>query len=548
MCDCANMDDICTSIDHKFHFQSTGTTDASTDMVFRDNKSKKRGQRTANVADTAKTVGDLPDELLLKIMGDTATGDLLKFRQTSRVLVAASTTLLRSRLKVLYVHPTATSLRTTIEICYSDLATEIEEIALLGKVPWQEILKNDRDTRAEPERTRRESGLAKLEYLPWPARMPKLKLSDAATGTEYRMPKSEFPRCKFAEQYEQLLDALAHLPNARKLSFRSSCTLPGFNMISQSQIDSHTTKSCRPQCQQSKLSREEQIYDQKKKKPVPQVQLFSDADAIVALLDSMPVPFTALVVTDEIRYISEHSRSLSPDGYSFASRLRNKISNLISVEFHVTTGWQFTEWQRACHAMLALCAPQLQSLTLRFQHNAAVRTVQGETSLSTVIRDLKFPRLERLELAALLPAREDDKNWRPVCHMYNFAQFVENHRSSLSAIRLENVIFGMSYHGPLLLEQTRAILATRRLAGARENGDQVAGSPIDVTWLINHYTRDPRCKKEDTGAGHNCRHTCWLYAPSSYGGSTGCVAFRELAQELGATLDEEVQVWTFRSA
>lgn len=507
-------------------------------MVFYD-RSKKRHQRTANTTKSATSIANLPDELLLKVMDNVATGDLLKFRQTSRVLVAASTSLLRSRLKVLYVHPTPTSLRSAIEICHSDLCTEIEEIALLGKVPWYEILKYARDPRLETERARRHGRPAFVDYLPWPAKMPKMKvdISSADSSRDKRLIESDRPelggRC-FAEVYVQLLDALANLPKARKLSFRSSCGSPGFNMVSQSQIESHTTKSCHQAPEHSDLS----LTKRDNKSDGMSDTRFSDSDAIFALLDCMPTPFTELVITDEMRYIAEHAKSLSPTkGSFFFTRLRNKVANLTSVEFHVTTGWLFTEWQRTCCAILALAAPQLQSLTLRFQHNAAMRRAQADESLSTVIRGLTFPRLQRLDLAALLPPREDARVWRPVCHNYNFAQFVRNHRGSLSQIRLENVLFGMTCQEATLLEQTRAILAMQKKSQA---------SLIDANWLINRYMRDPRCNKEETATGHNCRHDCYLYSAFSYA-PIGISKMCEFAGELGAKFNEEAQVWTFRN-
>lgn len=537
----------------EFHPLSTLTITTTDHMVFHDNK--KRRQRHANIAKPASaiTIQDLPDELLLKILDNTPIRDLLKCRQTSRVLVPASTSLLRSRLKVLYVHPTAPSLRTAIELCRSDLCTEIEEVALLGKVPWPEILKYARDPRAETERARRERRTAISDYLPWTAEMPKSKLKGitSAISTDQRAVRSDRPGFSgrsFAKTYVQLLDALTNLPKARKLSFRSSCVSPAFNMISRSQIESHTLKSCQLGPQASRLGLGVQVSG-KKKKDASEDRPFSDADAIFALLDSAPIPYTELVVTDEMRYVSEYFRSLSPGGSVFPDRLRHKVSKLTSVEFHVTTGWLFTEWQRTCYAILAQCAPQLQSLTLRFQHNAAMRTAQGDKSLSTVIRDLNFPQLQKLKLVALLPTPEDDRNWRPVCHMYSLAQFVENHRSSLTSIRLENVLFGMPCDGSTLLEQMRSILAMRRRLEAAEGGDHDPALLIDVTWVVNRYARDPRCNKEDTGAGHNCKHDCGFFAPISYGGATGpvgCRAMRELAVELGATTDNKV--WAFRSS
>ena len=192
-------------------------------------------------------IKDLPDELLLEILDDAPTSDVLRFRQTSRALLPASTTVLRQRLKVLYIHPSRSSLRSAVAICYSDLSAEIEEVYLIGKTPWQEIRKaNDKFWQHFAGRTRAGRRSAILDYFPWPAQRRKLKLGTKGISTEQARisERSNTAGHFFAKAYIQLLEALAKLRKVSKLTFASSRDISGFNKTSQDNIESYAAKSC----------------------------------------------------------------------------------------------------------------------------------------------------------------------------------------------------------------------------------------------------------------------------------------------------------------
>jgi len=110
-------------------------------MVYCDTR-KRRGRGQGNKPATPRvTITDLPDELLLKVFEDVPTADILTVRALGRQLLPACTDALQHRLNVLYVHPRSSSLKKAVAICNSGLASKVKTVCLLGRVPWQAIIK-----------------------------------------------------------------------------------------------------------------------------------------------------------------------------------------------------------------------------------------------------------------------------------------------------------------------------------------------------------------------------------------------------------------------
>lgn len=88
------------------------------------------------------------------------------------------------------------------------------------------------------------------------------------------------------------------------------------------------------------------------KKPEPTNKPFVDADALFALIDAMPVPYSTLLVTDELRSVDILAAQLAVNSPAPAHLLRQKLSNLTTISFDVMTRrYLRKEWQTAC------CAP-----------------------------------------------------------------------------------------------------------------------------------------------------------------------------------------------
>jgi hypothetical protein len=338
-------------------------------MVF--HTESKRRSREKPQAESHTTFLDLPDELVLAILERTdSISEVLRFRQTSKVFVPACSSIIRNRLKTLYIHARTGSVERAIALCKTDLASAIEEICFINKVRWDMI--------------RAPAHLDKRFGRSWPS-----------LGTHER--KNEL-NADFAEHYEEFFASLATLPRAKTLSFRDTCDVPGFNMLSKQAIDQlafQTTEVARlwdAMAEQRVLSRlqkiEAKLYPAMPKAKAGRGFNFSDLDAVVTTLGRLNI--TSLKLSEELPYATEHSLATT------------SLDHLSHSELLVHLGWQASAWQRFSNELMRKAAPTLQTLKLSFMHNpAAVRRKKPETSLDTIIKDIDFPKLRSLELCAL---------------------------------------------------------------------------------------------------------------------------------------------------
>lgn len=331
----------------------------------------KRRARDKPQTEAYATFLDLPDELVLAILEHTdGISEVLRLRQTSKVLLPACNNTIRDNLKTLYIHPRLSSVKQAIDICKSGLASAIEEICFINKIRWDMI--------------RAPAHLNKRFGHSWPS-----------LGLHER--KNEL-NLNFAAHYEELLTSLATLPSAKTLSFRDTCDKPGFNMVSEQVLDNwaftviETARTWDAMAERRFLTRleaaEAKLYGMPKVKPMRECFNFSDLDAVVAALGCITI--TTLKLSEELPFGNEKSLATK------------SLGHLTHIELLVHLGWQKSAWQRFCHELLRNAAPTLQTLKLTFKHNpATVWRRKAETSLATIVRDIDFPSLRSLELRAL---------------------------------------------------------------------------------------------------------------------------------------------------
>nr|OQO16578.1 hypothetical protein B0A51_17634 [Rachicladosporium sp. CCFEE 5018] len=111
-------------------------------MVYFQRRQRRHPKRKPTV-----TITDLPDELILGVLGYLDMDSVLKARVCNQRLLLVCGQAVHSRLKVLYIHPTRLSVRQAVAICNSAWAEGIKEVCLLGRVLWDEMLAEARDAR-----------------------------------------------------------------------------------------------------------------------------------------------------------------------------------------------------------------------------------------------------------------------------------------------------------------------------------------------------------------------------------------------------------------
>lgn len=481
-------------------------------MVFyNDRKRRHRGQQQKA---KPTLITDLPKELLLDIIDHSSTTDVLRLRGASKPFVGVCTDTLRKRLRVLYVHPSASSLRKAIKICQSDLSSDIEEVCFVNKVMWHTIRQQENAGRH-------------LEAIDIAATWPS---SNSKQGKKSDQSESSH----FAGAYSVLLSALADLPNIQSFSFTDTCDKPGFNMLPKSRIFEYA-EALQPVVLSKEHQAENKLYRRRDPTPSYQRDGFTDTEAVLAILSHFRITFKHLRITDELPYAHDLSYRCTRCHHHPAFRsCQSKLANLTSLELHCNTGWDRTFWHDTCHDILSLAAPKLQRLKLAFQHNAAVRRVRVEQSLQTLFTGLDFPKLTHLDLLALHPSPRNGRHYRPICQEFDLVDFLSTHTSTLQLLTISNILFSAptSPTPRPLLQQTRDLLDTCRVLGVR------------LSWIVNYFEHDPRCEATRIVAAR-CLHGCATYSPPGVHGSVRVENLEGLAAELGVERDGERWVWEF---
>ena len=212
---------------------------------------------------TEASLAGLPDELLLNILQHADVTSVHRLRQTSQRFVRPCATAIKDKLKlmkVLYVHPSPTSVQHAITICQSGVSSQIEEICFVSKSFY---------SRNEFEAVFVPAGPAAF---PWPVRE---SLEEEAPQTN---------PWAFQMSYRELLSRLAALEITR-FSFSEVCDKPGFNLISAERIAGwrETVESENKLIQQTEFK-------------------FADIDALASVLWDPLFTFTQLKIDHELAY------------------------------------------------------------------------------------------------------------------------------------------------------------------------------------------------------------------------------------------------------
>ena len=432
-------------------------------MVF--HRQPKTRQRSAPAW---ATINDLPHELLLTVFDHFETKSIANLRLASRHLEPVCNTTLAARLHRLYIHSTTPSLRQALLVCAHPIYRQhIEEIVVLGKIPWSE----------SRLATRKSEGWQ--EFCAWPSQFPR----DTKAGVEIMPTKAAVST--FQEGYEQLLVALTGLPKLQKLRFSGSALEPGWNKSSQAIIDAHATKT-------------------KKSRPGSLGARFTDMDAVLAILAS--TTFTSLQLDDELPLSQDLARSAQL--HSILENLTNLDLTLLSMK---SNGAFYPQ-------LIRRALPMLRRLRL------VISSKHGRRPGSTFGRDLA-PLLPEPSsssdldseppatgLETLILEHEDppphpkcvDKRRlsRPDRQYFDLVAFLRQFKQSLKHVRIQNMMF-------MDAEGSRSGSIAESLNTVREamlQQDVEAFPRLQhFEWRINRYNHHEKCKSKLTYIELKCQ-------------------------------------------
>jgi hypothetical protein len=344
-------------------------------MVFQTRKNRRGAkQKQPRIVFTK-----LPDELLLHMLHQMDITEVLRLRATSRFFVPACTETMRDKLKVLYVHPSPSSVQRAINLCKkSDLCSEVEEICFLSRAHF-----------------RQDGQLIKLHQRQWTFHNPQDDV--------------DRPGRTFGQNYQELLSSLARLECLQTVSFQESCDRPGFNMLSAQRITNwqNTLGHCRGHSENISKERraENALYATKFKLAPPMAFLFADVDVLDAVLNS-GINFACLVLPHELFgdplpfSINIHGNDvfLRPPPRSIL-----RPQTLTHLDLTVTAHWDSCAWHAHCAELLSSAAATLLGLRIGIRHS---RNQNCETASSlrellnapkSRLKYMDFPKLQHLE-------------------------------------------------------------------------------------------------------------------------------------------------------
>ncbi|KAK4547598.1 hypothetical protein LTR36_000555 [Oleoguttula mirabilis] len=464
------------------------------------------------------SITHLADETLLDILAyGLSTPDILRFRLSHPSFTPACTTLLARRLHCLYIHPCTSSLRAAVNICnHPVLGQEIDEVVLLGKVLWREF------ERTWPDYRILDSDPVKQQdcnlHRPWPFTFPKAKgetdsIHDLVKELAVQDGNTTY---HFDVAYGPLISALAKLTCLKKISFAEQVDKPGWNATSQGVMDAHAKKVGIPPEPEAKFKYTGNLTSGF---PSQVAKRRSDANVLLDLLYSRELHFTELAITTELPYVASYAVKATS---KTSPQPQMKLTNLISLELHLDHGWQGTKWHYFCRGMVQQDShPRLQNLRLVWRPNAAVKSARDDRTLSYLLegeripygrRTLSFPELKKLEIVSFSP-KGHRRPARPVCHLYDLQAFIERHANTLEEVSV-----------------IEALVQCEKLQ--------------QVTWTVNRFVHDERCKRKDGEPTTGCKLQCGVYSNASVG-LGGLADVEALVEELGVELDAEGKAWDF---
>ncbi|KAK5137469.1 hypothetical protein LTR08_008447 [Meristemomyces frigidus] len=504
-------------------------------MVFR--HTGKRVEQSPD-PDLEASITGLPHELLFDILDYLPTPDVLRLRQSHSNLTPVCATVLSKRLHCLYINPTIYSLRAAVYICnHATLGREINEVVLLGKVLWRDIEKAWGSYRLVAERHFAQIPEYQRRFRPWPLVFPvstaELVKRDHMRGLAAAGGDSSGGSL-FEDDFEPLLTALAKLPKLKKLSFAEQASESGWNATSETVVTAHVRKVANVQTSPSTpgLTSKERLSDSKQA-----TVRWSDADALFGIFAHPQLSISELVLTTEMPFVAQYLwYSSHLIGQSFY-KIQPKLSGLTSLELHLDHGWKCTKWHVLCRGLVQHSRRQLQRLRLAYRPNAAVKGALNEKSVNDILENRPskpclMPELKSFELVSLPEITVSKRPARPICHAYDLESFFARHQDTLERVVLGNTI---SSNGSLTSSLIPAIQGTLDALVQCKKLQQ-------VTWLVNRFKHEPRCKRKGGEPTAGCRLECGVYNNTS-GGLGGLADVEDLVEGLGVHLNEERKGW-----
>jgi hypothetical protein len=421
-------------------------------MVFQHRKNRHGAKPKQPAARTKTTLTDLPDELLLHMLHHATITEVLRLRETSKLFFPACTEVIRDKLKVLYVHPSPSSVQRAIGICKSDLSSEVEEICFLSKSPLF------RDGRID-ERLRRQ----------WPSRN--------ATSRDIVVGQGA---CTFDQGYHELLSSLAELGCLQTVSFRESCDRPGLNMLSAQRMTNWVdTTGYQTGHFKGVVSKERKaentLYAAKIKLMPPWAFSFDDIDALYAILNS-EIKFTRLFLPLE----------LLMDTLPHTPIKITRPQTLTRLDLTVFPYWRTCQWHKRCGEVVRSTAATLLELRLGIRHSRwAHRRDSGDSAWSfrqllkdpdSPMDDIDLPRLQRLELH--VPPERGLNSEGPdsvMIQLFDLETFLAHHCKKLRTLHLTDICPILDYaflvngHESMRDIQFRLGVPVREIEGLGEN-------------------------------------------------------------------------------
>ena len=368
---------------------------------------------------TESSLAGLPNELLLNILQHADIPSVLRLRETSKRFVPVCNDAVKSKakeLKVIYVHPSPSSVKRAITICHLDLSSEVEEVCFVSK-----------NFHSRPDENGHIYPAAGPSAFPWLAREPlsnNISQTYPWTRARARNQIHEGVVSKFKSSYRELLSSLAGLKITR-FSFSEVCDQPGFNIISNQRIASWREAV-------EERTAEDLIIP-------PTTFKFADSDALASVLHDPRFKFTSLRIAHELADVGLAS-SLGMahiGGYRALTHLDLTVNHGDARQSAWT--WLYGDF-------LSSAASSLVELKIGFQYRDLTPKHYTRNSLEADLLCIFFrvhlPQLRRLEIHRFpapdsgLPA--DNPNAVMLQH-FGLGRFVAGRCRKLQFLKLTNV-------------------------------------------------------------------------------------------------------------
>lgn len=519
---------------------------------------RRKDNKDAHKTDTQPpsfTLDSLPEEIRLIIFATLSTDELLNLRLVSPIIIRSCNTELKTRLKILYIHPSPAAMKRVIRLCeHPCLPLGVEEVCVLGRVDWHAMNWAWEDYRHRGRKART-PGVSKSQivremafrFKTWPMRFA----DDVA-----REQKNSDPIPAFEDAYRPLIAALHKLPKLKKISFARSSDRPGLNQVSSEKIGRLAMEAadiperkwtCHP-----RACSPYPVVD-----PIPRRAHRSDAEILYSLLLQPALHFTELSLPTEMPFCEDIPRlalldSINPPAQKFSAQSTTALKIIRNLKLSMDCQWPSDCPQRKLLRGIIWSARfSLEHLDIDLVINSSQWRITPDFSLCSILGaneddvDFDFPVLKSFTVRALRPIRpahHKERTYRPCIHEgFDIVSFLERHAPTLTHVSFQNVLFPTRAH-PNPLDTIRAICSVihrntpstqdphthqhherlhtdSKSAATCVNSVKplCAFSACDFSYTLQHFLHDPRCRNEDSEAfrSERCQyHPCGVYLTS----------------------------------